>query len=75
MNSLKAILFLNELELMVSSIVIVCTSFNSFTYCYLTLIILFNINYLFAHSEIVSSIANSNNFICTQLNGFSSIAI
>ena len=32
-------------------------SFNAFKYCYLTLIILFNINHLFANSEILSSIA------------------
>ena len=28
----------------------VCTQLNSFKYCYLTLIILFNANHLFAHS-------------------------
>ena len=33
------------------------TQLNGFNYCYLTLIILFNINHLFAYSEVVSSIA------------------
>ena len=32
--------------------------------------ILFNINYLLAHSEVVSNIAHTNSFSCTQLNGF-----
>ena len=35
---------------------IVCTQLNGFKYCYLTLIILLNINDLFAHSEMVSRI-------------------
>ena len=30
----------------------------------------FNINHLFAHNKMVSSIANTNSFTCTQLNGF-----
>ena len=30
---------------------------NGFNYCYLTLIILFDINHFFAHSEVVTSIA------------------
>ena len=29
---------------------IICTQLDAFKYCYLTLIILFNINLLFAHS-------------------------
>ena len=32
--------------------------------------ILFSINILFAHSEEVSNIPDSNSFICTHLNGF-----
>ena len=36
---------------------VVCTQLIGFKYCYLTLIILFNINHLFAHSEVVSSVA------------------
>ena len=35
----------------------VCTLFNSLDYCYLTLIILFDINNLFSRSEVVTSIA------------------
>ena len=34
-----------------------CTQLNGFKYCYLTLIILFDITHLFAHSEVVASIA------------------
>ena len=30
----------------------------------------FSISHLFAHSEVVSSIAHTNDFICTQLNCF-----
>ena len=57
--SLLAILFLNELKLISlhSSIIIVSTQLNSLKYCYLTLIILFNINYLFVHSEVDTGIA------------------
>ena len=33
------------------------TQLNGFNYCYLALIILFNINHLLAHSEMVTSIA------------------
>ena len=40
-----------------TSIDIVSTQLNGFTYAYLTLIILFNINYLFAESEVITSIA------------------
>ena len=59
MNSSLVISFLNELELIYlhASIAIVSTQVNSFNYCYLTLIILFNINHLFADIEVVTSIA------------------
>ena len=40
-----------------TSIVIVSTQLNGFIYCYLTLVTQFNMNYLFAHSEMVPSIA------------------
>ena len=40
-----------------SSIAIVSTQLNGFNYCYLTLIILFDINHLIADSEVVTSIA------------------
>ena len=51
--------FLNEEEYIFlhSSIAIVSTQLNSFNYCSLTLIILFNINHLFAHCEVFTSIA------------------
>ena len=75
MNSWLLILFLNELELSLhTSIVIVCTQLTGFKYCYQTLIILLNINHLFANSEVISSIARTNNFMCTQLM-FPNIAI
>ena len=35
----------------------VCTQLNGFMHCYLTRIILSNINFLFSHSLMVSSIA------------------
>ena len=38
-------------------IAIVSTQLNVFKYCYLTLIILFNINYLFVYCEVLTSIA------------------
>ena len=38
-------------------IAVICTPVNNFKYSYLTVIILFNVNHLFAHSELVSSIA------------------
>ena len=58
-NSLSVISFLNELELIClhTSIVTVSTQLNGFNYCYLPLIILLNINHLFADSEVVASIA------------------
>ena len=57
--SLLIISFLNELELscLHFSITIVSTQLNDFNCCYLTVIFLFNINYLLAHSEVVTSIA------------------
>ena len=43
--------FLNELEpiCLHTSITIISTQLNDFNYCYLTLIIAFNINHLLAH--------------------------
>ena len=57
--SLQVILFLIDLELIClhTSPAIVSTQLNSFNYCNVTQIFLFNINHLFAHSEVVSSIA------------------
>ena len=59
-----------------TSIAIVSTQLNGFNYCYLTLIIQFNINHLFAHSEVVTVLLFNTNytipyysFVCTQLNG------
>ena len=54
-------------------IAIVSIRLNGFNYCNLTLIILININNLFAHSEVVSTIAIKNKIVystlfCTQLN-------
>ena len=51
--------FKNELALIClhSRNAIVSTQLNSFNYCYPTQIILFNINHLFAHSEVVAVIA------------------
>ena len=42
---------------MPTSIDIVSTQINDYNYCYLTLIIQFNINHLFVNSEVVTSIA------------------
>ena len=52
---------LNELELIYlhARIVIVSTQLNGFNYCYLALIIVFNINHLFVDSEVVTSITNT----------------
>ena len=49
---------LNELQLICLpiSIAIVSTQLNGFSYCYLALIILFNIIHLFADSGMVTSI-------------------
>ena len=51
-TSLSVISFLNELGpiCLHASIAIVSTQLNGFSYCYLTLIILFNITHSFAHS-------------------------
>ena len=49
---------------------------NGFKYSYQTLIILFDLGNLFAHSWIISTIANNNtsiqneSFVCMHLNGF-----
>ena len=52
-------LFLNELELIYlhASVAIVSTQLNGFNYCYLRLIILFDINHSFADSEAIESVA------------------
>ena len=57
-------------------IVIVFTQFDGLNLYYLILIILFNINHLFADSEVVTSIAINtsysnqyHSFVCTQWNG------
>ena len=56
---MQVISFLNEshLSCLHTGTVIVFTQLNSFNYCYLSLIILFNIDHLFADSEVVTSIA------------------
>ena len=61
-NSLLVILYLNELEIIYLDTIKNCyclyaTQMNGFNYCNQTLIILLNINHLFAHSEEVTSIA------------------
>ena len=58
-HSLLFILFLTELDLicLTTSNAIVSKQLNGFNDCYLTLIILFNINHLFARSEVVASSA------------------
>ena len=55
MNTLLVISFLNELELIClhTSIAIDSTPLNGFNYCCLTLLFQFNINHLFALSEVV----------------------
>ena len=59
MNSLQVISFLNELQMicLYTNIAIVSAQLNDFNYCYLTQMILFNINNLFADTEDVLSIA------------------
>ena len=75
MNSLLVISILNELELIClhASITIVSKQLNGFNYCNLTQISLFNINHLFVHSQVVSSILFNTiqhySFICTPSNG------
>ena len=66
MNRLLVILFLNELEL-------ICL--RTIKWFQVTLIILFNINHLFAHSEVVSGIANINTFICYTVKWFQVIPV
>ena len=58
-HSLYVISFLNEFVLIClhTSIAIVSTQLNSFNYCFLELIILCNINHLFADSKVITSIA------------------
>ena len=57
--SLLLILFLNYLKLIClhTSIAVVSEQLNGFIYCYLKLLILFNINHLFAHSKVFTNIA------------------
>ena len=57
--SLPVITFLNELKLIClnDSIAIVSTQLNGFNYCYSTQMILFNINHLFAYSDVVAIFA------------------
>ena len=57
--NLSVISFLNEFELtcLHTSIDIVFTQLSGFNYCYLTLIILFGTNHLFADREVVINIA------------------
>ena len=77
MNSLQVILFLNGLVLicLYISIAIVCIQLNGFKYSYQTLIIEFKINNLPAHSEVVSSAAYTNSFICSQFQSILSISM
>ena len=75
--SLSVISPLYELELLClhTGIAIVSVQVNSFNHCFLTLIILFNINHLFGHSEVLTSIASPHysiqhySFVFIQLNG------
>ena len=56
--SLSIILYLNEFELIcLDTGIAVVLQLDGFKYCYQTLIILFNINHLFARNEVVTSIA------------------
>ena len=71
MDSWLVISFLNELELicLLTSIAIVSIQLNGFKYFYQTLIILSNINHLFATTEVVTSIAIKHcSFICSLSN-------
>ena len=53
MNSLKVILFLNNLELISLYIgIVVSTQLYCFNYCNLTLIFLLDINHLFEHCKV-----------------------
>ena len=57
-NNLSVISFLNDLELICLHVnfAVVSTLLYSFNYCYLALIILFNVYHFFADSEVVTSI-------------------
>ena len=79
-------MFLNKLELicLLINIDIVSSQSNGYNYCHLELIIQYNINHLFAESEVITSIAISYNnsiqhysFVWTQLNDstYSSISL
>ena len=61
---LSVISFLNALELISwhISIAIVSTQLNGFNYCYIILIIPFNINHLFEHSGLYTHIAINTNY-------------
>ena len=54
----RIVSFLNVLELICLhiSIVMISTQLNDLNYCYLSLIILFDMNLLFSHSELVTII-------------------
>ena len=58
MNSFSVISLLNESEqiFLLTSFVIIHTQLNDFNNCYQTIMILFNINHLFADTEVVTSI-------------------
>ena len=57
-HSLEVISFLNKLEpiCLHSTTAMVSTQLNGFKYCYLTIIILVNINLLFVYREVIKSI-------------------
>ena len=55
--SIISLLYESELICLHTSITIVSAYLNCFNYSTLTLIILFNINHLFVHSEVVTDIA------------------
>ena len=63
-DNLKVISFFNGFKLicLLASNAIVSIQLNGFNYCYQTLIILFNINHLFAHREVVISIAVNTSY-------------
>ena len=63
---------MNKLELIYfhTSITIASPQLNGFNYCYLRLIILFNINHLFVHSEVVTSIPMSYQYFYLDSHSF-----
>ena len=63
MNSLEITFWMSQSSF-------VCTQLNGFEYFYLTVIISFDINHLFAYSEVVSSIVYTNSFIYIEINSF-----